>query len=99
MDKTMEPAYENKPGTMTVQSFIFQFLQPGLVEIQSAYYRGAEEVLYEDVFTYTVVTPEVATVDTMKLAGWGEYEPLTDGEKAIFQTCMTLKGVDYTPFW
>ena len=38
------------PGGTSVQSFIFRFLQPGQVEIQFAYYRDSEEVLYEDVF-------------------------------------------------
>ena len=40
------------PGGTSVQSFIFRFLQPGQVEIQFAYYRDSEEVLYEDVFSY-----------------------------------------------
>lgn len=96
VDETVE-AEEDKPGGMTVQSFTFQFLRPGQAEIQFAYYRDVKEVLYEDVFPYTVVTPEAAAADALKVGGWGEYEPLTEEEKAIFQACMTLKGVDYTP--
>lgn len=95
LEETVEPAEVDKFGGMTVQSFTFQFLNPGQAEIQFAYYRDVKEVLYEDVFPYTVVAPGVA--DTLKVGGWGEYEPLTDEEKGIFQTCMTLKGVDYTP--
>ena len=72
------------PGGTSVQSFIFQF----------AYYRDSEEVLYEDVFSYEVVTSEKANPI---IGGWGEFKPLTDQEKEIFRTCMTLKGVDYTP--
>lgn len=49
-------------GGMSVQSFTFQFLQPGQVEIQFAYYRDATGVLYEDVFPYTVVTSEKADI-------------------------------------
>ncbi len=70
---------------------------PGQAEIQFAYYRDAKEVLYEEVFPYTVVTAEAAATNALKVGGWSEYEPLTDEEKTIFQTCMTLKGVDYTP--
>lgn len=94
VDETVETE-EDKPGSMTVQSFTFQFLNPGQAEIQFAYYRDAKEVLYEDVFPYTVVTAQEANAAIF--GGWGEYEPLTEEEKAIFQTCMTLKGVDYTP--
>ncbi|MCX8464743.1 protease inhibitor I42 family protein [Bacteroides fragilis] len=81
-------------GGMSVQSFTFQFLQPGQVEIQFAYYRDVTGVLYEDVFPYTVVNSEKADII---IGGWGEFEPLTDQDKELFQTCMTLKGVDYTP--
>lgn len=49
------------PGGTSVQSFIFRFLQPGQVEIQFAYYRDSEEVLYEDIFSYEVVTSESMT--------------------------------------
>ncbi|ADV43795.1 protease inhibitor I42 family protein [Bacteroides helcogenes] len=97
LDESVETADVNQPGGMTVQSFTFQFLNPGQAEIQFAYYRDTKEVLYEDVFPYTVVTAEEAAADALKVGGWGEYEPLTDEEKSIFQTCMTLKGVDYTP--
>ena len=48
------------PGGTSVQSFIFRFLQQGQVEIQFAYYRDSEEVLYEDIFSYGVVTSEKA---------------------------------------
>jgi hypothetical protein len=82
------------PGGTSVQSFIFRFLQPGQVEIQFAYYRDSEEVLYEDIFSYGVVTSEKANPI---IGGFGEFRPLTDQEKEIFRTCMTLKGVDYTP--
>lgn len=95
LEETVEPAEVEKFGSMAVQSFTFQFLNPGQAEIQFAYYRDVKEVLYEDVFPYTVVAPGVA--DTLKIGGWGEYEPLTEDEKVIFQTCMTLKGVDYNP--
>lgn len=88
-------AEEGKIGGMTVQSFTFQFLNPGQVEIQFAYYRDVKEVLYEDVFTYTVMTAEEA--NAAALGGWSEREPLTDEEKAIFQTCMTQVGMDFTP--
>ena len=81
-------------GGMSVQSFTFQFLQPGQVEIQFAYYRDGEGGFDEDVFAYTVVTSEKADII---IGGWGEFEPLTDQDKELFQTCMTLKGVDYTP--
>lgn len=97
LDESVEAADGNQPGGMAVQSFTFQFLNPGQVEIQFAYYRDAKEVLYEEVFPYTVVTAEEAATNAIKIGGWGEYEPLTDEEKTIFQTCMTLKGVDYTP--
>lgn len=95
VDETIED--EGKPGSMSVQSFTFQFLHPGQVEIQFAYYRDVKEVLYEDVFPYTVVTAEVAAADAMKEGGWGDYEPLTKEDTTIFRTCMTLKGVDYIP--
>lgn len=97
LEETVEPADENKPGSMTVQSFTFQFLNPGQAEIQFAYYRDTKEVLYEDVFPYTVVTAEEAVANVAKVGGWGEYEPLTDEEKAIFQSCMTQVGMDYIP--
>lgn len=95
LEETVEPADENTPGSMTVQSFTFQFLHPGQAEIQFAYYRDVKEVLYEDVFPYIVMVAEDA--NDLKVGNWGEYEPLTEDEKVIFQTCMTLKGVDYTP--
>ena len=82
------------PGGTSVQSFIFRFLQQGQVEIQFAYYRDSEEVLYEDIFSYGVVTSEKANPI---IGGFREFRPLTDQEKEIFRTCMTLKGVDYTP--
>ena len=44
--------------------------------------------------TYEAVTSEKAKPI---IGGWGEFKPLTDQEKEIFRTCMTLKGVDYTP--
>jgi len=97
IDETIESETEGKPGSMAVQSFTFQFLHPGQAEIQFAYYRDVKEVLYEDVFPYTVVTAEAAAADALKVGGWDEYEPLTEEEKTIFQTCMTLKGVDYIP--
>ena len=97
MDETVKSTDEGKPGSMTVQSFTFQFLSPGQAEIQFAYYRDVKEVLYEDVFTYTVVTAEEAAADALKFGGWGEYEPLTEEETTIFQACMTQKGMDYIP--
>lgn len=97
LDESVEAADVNQPGGMAVQSFTFQFLNPGQAEIQFAYYHDAKEVLYEDVFPYTVVTTEEAATNALKVGGWGEYEPLTDEEKTIFQTCMTLKGMVYTP--
>ena len=68
------------PGGTSVQSFIFRFLQPGQVEIQFAYYRDSEEVLYEDIFSYGVVTSEKANPI---IGGFGEFRPLTDQEKEI----------------
>lgn len=94
VDQKVEAADENKFGGMTVQSFTFQFLQPGKAEIQFAYYRDPQEVLYEDVFPYTVVASGVAD---NACGGWSEYESLTDKDKEVFQTCMTLKGVEYIP--
>ena len=82
------------PGGTSVQSFIFRFLQQGQVEIQFAYYRDSVEVLYENIFSYGVVTSEKANPI---IGGFREFRPLTDQEKEIFRTCMTLKGVDYTP--
>ena len=76
------------PGGTSVQSFIFRFLQPGQVEIQFAYYRDSEEVLYEDVFSYEVVTSEKANPI---IGGWGEFKPLTDQEKEIFRTLLVAK--------
>ena len=93
------------PGGTSVQSFIFRFLQPGQVEIQFAYYRDSEfskapyyrvrflrsnhpireYIFVKHFFRVTVI------------GGFGEFRPLTDQEKEIFRTCMTLKGVDYTP--
>lgn len=95
VEETKEPADENRPGSMDVQSFTFQFLNPGQAEIQFVYYRETKEVHYEDVFLYTVVTAQEA--NTAKIGGWGEYEPLTNKDKEVFNACMTLKGMDYIP--
>lgn len=84
----------DKPGDLSVQSFTFQFLQPGLVEIQFAYYRDAQKISYEDIFPYLVVAPEKANTI---MGGWSEYEPLTEKDKEIFDACMNLQGMDYMP--
>ena len=82
----------------TPEERLYNLLSSGFysrqVEIQFAYYRDSEEVLYEDIFSYGVVTSEKANPI---IGGFREFRPLTDQEKEIFRTCMTLKGVDYTP--
>lgn len=92
IDETEETS--DQPGGMSVRSFTFQFLQPGLIEIQFACYRSPQEVSYEETFPYIVATPE--STDTI-VGGWGEYAPLPEQEKEIFNTCINLKGIDYIP--
>lgn len=92
VDETKEPADE--PGGMTVQSFTFQFLQPGMVEIRFAYYRDVKEIIDKDIFTYIVTEPEKNDVIC---GGWGDFDAFTEQEREIFQACMRLKGVEYIP--
>ncbi len=95
VEETIEPAEEkSKLGGMSVHAFTFQFLRSGMAEIQFVYYRDIEEVVYEDVFLYRVADSN--ETDTLP-GGWSEYHPLTDHEKQVFQDCMTLLGVEYTP--
>lgn len=97
VDESSEKAENDKIGGITVQSFTFQFLNPGRAEIQFAYYRNTDDVLYDEVFPYDVVSVEEALAESARIGGWSDYEPLTKEEKDIFQSCMRLKGVDYTP--
>ena len=83
----------NTPDSMFVQSFTFQFLQSGLVEIQFACYRDAKDISYEDVFDYIVTTPETNLV----VGGWSEFDTLTDKDKEVFSSCVNLRGVEYFP--
>lgn len=39
MGESIEAKEKHKLGGATVQSFVFQFLQPGMAEIQFVYYR------------------------------------------------------------
>lgn len=55
-------------GGMTEQSFTFQFIGSGEMEIQLANYRGPKEVTYEDVIRYVVLSEEET------IARWKKYE-------------------------
>lgn len=82
------------PGAESVQSFTFQFLYPGLVEIRFVQYREAKELIDEDTFTYIVNSTENNKTTT---GGWSEYEPLTEHDKEIFNFCVNFQGIDYIP--
>lgn len=82
------------PGAESVQSFTFEFLHPGLVEVRFAQYRDAREVINEDIFTYIVDTVENGK---MTVGGWSEYAPLTEREKEIFSSCVNCHGIEYIP--
>ncbi|MCP3895267.1 MAG: protease inhibitor I42 family protein [Bacteroides sp.] len=92
--ESIEAKEKHKFGGATVQSFVFQFLQPGTAEIQFVYYRDVKEILYEDVFSYVVLDAEETNTIC---GGWSEYEPLTEDDKKVFDACMILEGVNYTP--
>lgn len=95
IDETVSEAEDNWGG-LVVKSFTFQFLKPGTAAIQFVNYRTPEEAIYEDAFSYVVL--EVGNTDADFYGAWGEYGALSDIEKTIFEKCVTLKGVDYTPF-
>ena len=68
---------------------------PGGTSVQSFISRFLQQGQVEIQFaSYGVVTSEKANPI---IGGFREFRPLTDQEKEIFRTCMTLKGVDYTP--
>lgn len=94
IDETISETEDNWGG-LVVKSFTFQFLKPGTAAIQFIYYRTPEEAIYEDVFSYVVLA---GNADSTFEGAWGEYEPLTEVEKAIFEKAVTLKGVVYIPF-
>lgn len=81
-------------GAEIVQSFTFQFLHPGLVEIRFTQYREARELIDEDTFTYIV---DSAENNKMAAGGWSEYEPLTEHDKEIFNSCVSTQGIEYIP--
>lgn len=94
--ETVEPSDEKKFGGEIVQTFSFQFLDPGEAEIQFAYYRDVEKVEYEDVYSYTVVAAPLEDFAAAEGA-WSQYRPLTAKDKEIIDACIMLEGVGYFP--
>lgn len=98
LNSEIVPIETGKSGAPEVQRFTFQFLRPGMAEIQLARFRSFDlnDVLYEDVLPFHV---EPAGDNHAELyGGWSPFHRLEPEDGVAFDEAIKgLVGVEYMP--